>query len=130
MVWARERFHVYVYGIKFVESDHKPLEVICGQRSRLCARIERWVLRLQPDDFSVIHRPGCENIADPLSRLLRRKVEPINHQRCTEEYVRFAAVSATPTTLRNREIEEASSDNEEPREVRKAIATGWFEKCS
>ena len=55
----------------------------------------------------MIHRPGRENIADPLSRLLHRKVEPDNHQRCTEEYIRFVAVSATPTALTTREIEEA-----------------------
>ena len=128
--WACERFHVYVYGMKFVvETDHKPLEVIYVPRSRPCARIEQWVLRLQPYDFSVIHRPGRENIADPLSRLLHRKVEPDNHQRCTEEYVRFVAVSATPTALTTREIEEASADDEELKEVRKAIATGRFEKC-
>ena len=112
-----------------VETDHKPLEVIYGPRSRPCARIERWVLRLQPYDFSVIHRPGRENIADPLSRLLHTRVEPDNHQRCTEEYVRFVAASATPTALTTREIEEASADDEELREVRKAIATGQFEKC-
>ena len=41
VVWACERFHVYVYGMKFVvETDHKPLEVIYGPRSRPCARIE------------------------------------------------------------------------------------------
>ena len=71
--------------MKFVvETDHKPLEVICGLRSRPWARIERWVLRLEPYDFSVIHRPGRENIADPFSRLVHRKVEPDNHQRCTK----------------------------------------------
>ena len=72
---------------------------------------------------------GRENIADPLSPLLHRKVKPDNHQRCTEEYVRFAAVSATPTALTTREIEETSADDEELKEVRKAIATGRFEKC-
>ena len=123
-MWACERYNVYVYAMKFVvETDHKPLEVIYGPRSRPCARIERWVFRLQPNDFSVIYRPGRENIADPLSRLLHRKVEPDNHQRCTEEYVRFVAVSATPTALTIREIEEASADDEELKEVRKAIAT-------
>ena len=128
VVWACERFHVYMYGIRFVVvSDGKLLEVICGPRSRPYARIERWVLRLQPYNFSVIHRPVCENIADPLlSRLLRRKGEPDNHQQCTEEYVRFVAVSAT---LTNREIEEAPADDEEPREVRKAIAAVWFDRC-
>ena len=77
----------------------------------------------------MIHRPGREYIADPLSRLLHRRVEPDNHQQCTEEYVRFVAVSATPTALTTREIEEASADDEEVKEVRKAIATGRFEKC-
>ena len=130
MVWACERFNVYVYGMKFVvETDHKPLDVIYGPRSRQCARIERWVLRLQPYDFSVIHRPKRENIADSLSRLLRRKVEGGNHQWCTEEYVRFVAVSTTPTALTTRKIEEACADDEELREVRKAIAMGRFEKC-
>ena len=76
----------------------------------------------------MIHRPGCENIADALSRLLHRKVEPDNHQRCTEEYVRFVAVSATPTALTTHEIEEASADDEELKEVSKAIAMGQFEK--
>ena len=39
------------------------------------------------------------------------------------------AVSAITTALATREIEEASADDEELREVRKAIATGRFEKC-
>ena len=38
-------------------------------------------------------------------------------------------MSATPTALTTREIEEASADDEELKEVRKAIATGRFEKC-
>ena len=130
VVWACERFHVCVYGMKFVvETDHKPLEVIYGPRSRPCAQIERWVLRLQPYDFSVIHRPERENIADALSRLRHRRVEPDNHRRCTEEYVRFVAVSATPTAFTTREIEEASADDEELKEVRKAIATGRSKNC-
>ena len=130
VVWACKRFHVYVYGTKFVvETDHKPLEVIYGPQSRPCARIERRVLILQAYDFSVIHRRGRKNIADPLSRLLHERVEPHNHQRCTEEYVRFVAVSARPTALTTREIEEASADDEELKEVRKAIVTGRFEKC-
>ena len=52
-----------------------------------------------------------------------------NQQWCTEEYVRFVAVRATPTALTTREIEEASADDEELKEVSKAIATGQFEKC-
>ena len=49
LVWSCERLHAYVYGMKFdLETDHKPLETIYGPRSKPCARIERWVLRMQP----------------------------------------------------------------------------------
>ena len=49
VVWACERFHVYLYGIEFeLYTDHKSLETIYLSRSKPCARIERWILRLQP----------------------------------------------------------------------------------
>ena len=48
VVWASERFHVYLYGIEFeLYTDHRPLETIYSSRSKPCARIERWILRLQ-----------------------------------------------------------------------------------
>ena len=126
VVWAHERFQVYVYGM---ETDHKPLELIYGPQSRPCARIERWVPRLLPYDFSMVHRLGKGNIADPLSRLFRREVKLNNHQQYAEELFRFVAVNVTPTALTTREIEEASAIDEELVEVRKAIITGQFEKC-
>ena len=47
LVWACERFHMYLHGIDFeLIKDHKPLEVIYSPKSRPSARIERWVLRL------------------------------------------------------------------------------------
>lgn len=55
LVWACERLHPYIYGQKFdLITDHKPLEALYGLRSKPCARIERWVLRLQPYDFCVV----------------------------------------------------------------------------
>lgn len=128
MVWACERSHAYLYGMKSdVEIDRNPLEVIYGPRSRPYARIDQWVLRLQPYDFRVVHRPGQKNIAHPLSRLLCRKVKPNNHQQSEEKYVRFVAVNATPTALTTREIEETMAVDEGLVEVRKAITTGQFE---
>ena len=54
IVWACEKFHVYLYGTTFkMWTYHKPLEFIYSARSKPSARIERWVLRLQPYSFSV-----------------------------------------------------------------------------
>lgn len=49
LVWACERFNLYLIGRPFdLVTDHKPLETIYSPRSKPSARIERWVLRLQP----------------------------------------------------------------------------------
>ena len=94
LVWACERFHPYIYGQTFdLVTDHKPLEVIYGPRSKPSARIERWVLRLQPYDFKVVHIKGRDNIADSLSRLTPQKSCPGDMD---GSYVRFVAVNTTP----------------------------------
>jgi len=42
LVWACERFNIYVYGRNFqLESDHKPHECMFGRLSKPSARIER-----------------------------------------------------------------------------------------
>ena len=130
LVWACERFHAYIYGMKFdLVTDHKPLEAIYSPRSKPCARIERWVLRLQPYQFKVVYIPGPKNIADSLSRLLSDTAGTQVHDHGAEEYVRFVAINATPKALTSREVEEASAVDEELGEVRAAIQTGHFEAC-
>lgn len=35
VVWAREKFHFYLYGVEFgMITDHMPLEVLNGRKSR------------------------------------------------------------------------------------------------
>lgn len=47
LVWAVERFHHFVFGRCFeLVTDHKALETLFGAKSKPCARIERWVIRL------------------------------------------------------------------------------------
>lgn len=72
LVWAVERFDVYLIGRTFeLETDHKPLESIFSPTSKPCARIERWVLRLQSFKYRVEYKRGQNNIADSLSRLVQ-----------------------------------------------------------
>ena len=127
VVWACERFHVYLYGIEFeLYTDHKPLETIYSSRSKPCERIERWILRLQPYKFQVKYLPGEQNIADPLSRLLHanEQAESSSAHKVSGEFVRFVAVAATPQAMTTREIEEASSEDKEFAELRQHIKEG------
>lgn len=72
LVWSVERFHYFLYGLQFeLITDHKALETLFGPKSKPCARIERWVIRLMSYKFKVIYKLGKMNIADPLSRLVK-----------------------------------------------------------
>ena len=53
LVWACERFHLYLYGLPQFDlvTDHEALKVIYSRKSKPSARIERWVLRLQPYNY-------------------------------------------------------------------------------
>ena len=127
VVWACERFHVYLYGTEFeLYTDHKPLETVYSSKSKQCARIERWVLRLQPYKFKVKYLPGEQNIADPLSRLLQsdEQAESSTAHRVSDEFVRFVAVTATPRAMTTREIEEASAEDGEFVALRHCIKHG------
>ena len=127
IVWACERFHVYLYGIEFeLYTDHKPLETIYSSRSRPCARVERWILQLQPYKFKVKYLPGGQNIADPLSHLSQTEgpVKTSLAHKISDDFVKFVAVTATPKAMTTREIEEASAEDEELIELRACIDEG------
>ena len=113
IVWACERLHMYLYGTDFeILTDHKPLQFIYSKKSRPSARVNRWVLRLQPNCFTVRHITGKENIADSLSRLTRNKASTGLSSEA-EEYVRFVAENSIPQALSPREIERASDADKE-----------------
>lgn len=126
LVWAVERFHFYLFGREFeLITDHKPLEAIFKPRSKPCARIERWVVRLQAYKAKVIFRPGKMNIADSLSRLaITTSATGMTFDECVEHYVHWVASNATPVALKITEIEEASAADKSIQSVRIALDQG------
>ncbi|XP_062609444.1 uncharacterized protein K02A2.6-like [Saccostrea cucullata] len=123
LVWACERFHVYLYGTEFeLLTDHKPLECIYSPKSKVCARIERWVLRMQPYTFKVRYIPGPRNIADTLLRLVKN--DPAQKSLDLEDaYVRFVAKEATLMAMTTREIERASENDPEMCAIRECLVS-------
>ena len=62
IVFRCKKFHTYLYGRSFVvESDHKPLEMIC-LKNLISApvRLQRMLLRLQQYDMVITYWPGKE----------------------------------------------------------------------
>ena len=106
-----------MYGHEIVlVTDHKPLETIYGNRNyKTSARIERWVLRLQP--YS--NKPGSENPADYLSP--HPTSTSFRQQRMTEPYINMIVSASVPKTLTLEEIEADTNDDHTMRAVRAAI---------
>ena len=128
LVWACERFSMYVTGETFeLETHHKPLERMYSRTSKPCARIERWVLRLQGFNFTVVYRPGKTNIADALSRL--NSVESSDDGE-KYDFVKTIVENSVPVALSPREIEEASYKDEELCQVKNCVHSGNWERCT
>ena len=121
LVWACERFNLYLNGLPEFDlvTDHQALKTIYGPRSKPSARIERWVLRMQPYKYKVCYVPSRENIADALSRLT--KIPASQGYVHDEEYIREVTLQAVPVALRIEEIEEASSQDKELKVVRECL---------
>ena len=62
VVWSNEHFKNYVYEVRFgVVSDHKALQSVlkCKKGNKtFSSRLTRWVDRLLPFDFNIVHTPG------------------------------------------------------------------------
>ncbi|XP_053617728.1 uncharacterized protein K02A2.6-like [Plodia interpunctella] len=126
LVWSVEHFNIFLFGKQFdLVTDHKPLEILFAPKSKPCARIERWVLRLQSYKFTVIYKPGKMNIADPLSRLC---VLGSTGKSGGDEYVHQIVELARPKAISLKDITQASLNDKEIIGVKKAIyAQEWVE---
>ena len=128
IVWAVEHFHLFLFGSEFtLITDHKPLEIIYGQSTaKTSARIERWVLRLQPYAFKIIYKSGASNPADYLSR------HPTNEskrkqEKMTEPYINFVTQNRVPKAMILREIIDATNADVEWTELRDATKTNKWD---
>lgn len=128
LVWAVEHFRMYLFGKDSFElvSDHKPLEVIFGPNSKPCARVERWVLRLQSYNYKIVYRPGKTNIADPLSRLCNI-TEP--HAFDDDNYVNLVINQSCPTAVSLQEIKDASQNDIELKRVKEGVYTNIWDSA-
>ena len=137
IVWACERLHHYLFGVRFtLLTDHQALEVIYGSKVKKSSlRIERWVLRLQSYDFQVKYVKGSENIADPLSRLIKVAKgsdvvgQSVDDVEDTELYVRFTVIDAL-TAITAKEVEKASFVDSEISQIREAVQCSRFDSLS
>ena len=76
VVWAIEHFHKYLGTTKFIlVTDHSALKWLRTAEPK--GRIGRWILKLQPYNFEIVHKPGrIHSNVDALSRLPTQTTNP------------------------------------------------------
>ena len=84
--------------------EHKPLQFIFSPRSKACARVERWILRLQSYKYKVVYIPEPQNVVNCLSRLLNKSDDRALHEE-TEQYICLISEGSKPVALATSEIE-------------------------
>ena len=130
LVWGIEHFRMFLIGSEFdVITDHKALEAIFNNpRSRPPARIERWMMRLQPFNFKVIYRKGSLNEADYLSRhpitIAREEIASAS----AEDYVNYVTNCSVPKSMTLEEIKKATRDDLVLQKVRKCLKEGKWDE--
>ena len=109
-------------------TDHKPLEIIYGQRTaKTSAPIYRkMVLRLQPYAFKVVYKSGTNNPADYLSR------HPTNEskrkqEKMTKQYINFVTQNSIPKAMSLNEIIQATNADAALTELKDAIKTNKWD---
>lgn len=78
VIWSVEKLRHYLEGVHFtVITDHHSLLWLHRLKDPQ-GRLARWALRLQPYDYTLVHRPGKDHIvADFLSRSVPVSVEAV-----------------------------------------------------
>lgn len=129
VVFGCEKFHKLLYGRQnfTVESDHKPLESILKKAiHKAPLRIQRMMLKLQPYEFTLVHKSGKEmGLADCLSRL---PLDEIGTKTIDEELMVFKTDTLSCTN--HDKIAGLTQGDEQFQVLAKVISRGWPETKS
>ena len=120
IVWGVEHFHLYLYGSQFtLHTDHKTLQLIYDNPySNPPLRIQRWFLRLQQYNFSIVYKPGSKNAADYLSR---HPIVTSPKPSIAEENVVFVSRNAVPKAVSLDEVQASTQADRKLCAVREAV---------
>jgi hypothetical protein len=126
-MWACEKWHVFLFGRKFLlRTDHQALISLLsasgtGQRS---LRLHRWTERLCRYTFRVEYRPGSSNqVADLLSRSPAPVEESVQE---TEDSGECILLSSTwGPSISQEQLEQESGVDVELQRVLKCTQEGW-----
>lgn len=121
IVWAVEKFHYFLFGIKFqIVTDCKVLKLLFGPNAEPNARIQRWALRLQVYDYEVVFIPGTQNVADALSRLVEFEVD---RDVPGETVLRTFVETVVPKSMSLSEIKEEIRNDEVAKNIKAALCS-------
>uniref|UniRef100_A0A8C9SGK0 Gypsy retrotransposon integrase-like protein 1 n=1 Tax=Scleropages formosus TaxID=113540 RepID=A0A8C9SGK0_SCLFO len=130
LVHGIQRFHIYLYGRHFyINTDHKPLELICKKPITAPPRLQRMLLRIQGYDFTVTYKPGhLMVLTDTLSRLPNPEdnttveVEPTVHA-ITFDLINFSLVKQNELKVETRQCPILNA-------LAEVVYQGWPEKLT
>ncbi|XP_038063208.1 uncharacterized protein K02A2.6-like [Patiria miniata] len=99
VVWAVERFHLYVFGAHFrIITDHKPLLGIFKSSRPTSARIDRWRLRTMSYDCDIVYKPGKDD-ENPADFISRHPGSQAPNKSVAEDYINYICNNAVPKAL-------------------------------
>ena len=127
--WACHHFRMYLLGKHFtVVTDHLPLvSLFNNPRSKVSARIDNWILRLQVFKFNVVFSKGSSNPADFASRYVNCVDEHNFIGESTDDFIAFIVNSSIPKALSVREVRYQTQNDDVLNKVIENLCTGSWD---